>query len=116
MHPLMFPNSGIRAKRRQRGGGAASGGQPRLAPMQGQPPTARPRPRTPVRGWPVAAMASPQGRPAAPAGAAPVGRSAACGHSRLKRGARKGGWLQDTRKGLPLTRAAVPTVPWQGSY
>ncbi|RWV81353.1 hypothetical protein GW17_00057233 [Ensete ventricosum] len=61
MHPLMFPNSGIRAKRRQRGGGAASGGQPRLAPMQGQPPTARPRPRTPVRGWPVAAMVARKG-------------------------------------------------------
>ncbi|RRT32729.1 hypothetical protein B296_00052981 [Ensete ventricosum] len=28
MHPLKFPNSCIRAKRRQRGGGAASHGQP----------------------------------------------------------------------------------------
>ncbi|RWV84171.1 hypothetical protein GW17_00054135 [Ensete ventricosum] len=107
----MFPNSGIRAKAARR-----RGGQPRPAPMQGQPPTARPRPRTPVRGWPATAIASPQGRPTAPTRAAPVGRSAACRHSFLKRDTCKGGWLQDTRKGLPLTGSAVPTVPWQGSY
>ncbi|RZS18712.1 hypothetical protein BHM03_00051021 [Ensete ventricosum] len=43
--------------------------QPRLAPMQGRPPTAKPRPRPPVRGRPAAARASPQGRPAPLTGA-----------------------------------------------
>ncbi|RZR94447.1 hypothetical protein BHM03_00023131 [Ensete ventricosum] len=46
--------------------------------MQGQPPTARPRPRPPVRGR----------QP--PARAAPAGRSASRRHNRLSCGARKG--------------------------
>ncbi|RZS08318.1 hypothetical protein BHM03_00039272 [Ensete ventricosum] len=35
----------------------------RPAPMQGRPPTARPRPRPPARGWLAVARANPQGRP-----------------------------------------------------
>ncbi|RWW43163.1 hypothetical protein BHE74_00051207 [Ensete ventricosum] len=38
MHPLRFPNCGIRAKQRQRGGGAASHGQ---VSCKGQPATAK---------------------------------------------------------------------------
>ncbi|RWW06324.1 hypothetical protein GW17_00030355 [Ensete ventricosum] len=37
----------------------------RPAPMQGWPPTTRPRPRPPVRGWLPMARASPKGRLAA---------------------------------------------------
>ncbi|RRT60036.1 hypothetical protein B296_00001492 [Ensete ventricosum] len=40
MHPLRFPNYGIRAKVARR-----RGDQPRQAPMQGWPATARSRPR-----------------------------------------------------------------------
>ncbi|RWW01089.1 hypothetical protein GW17_00035894 [Ensete ventricosum] len=71
--------------------------------MQGRPPTAKPRPRPPVRGQPAAARASPQGRPASLTGAAarkggrrrsrgqqPVGVAAAHGHTCLQRDARKG--------------------------
>ncbi|RRT41285.1 hypothetical protein B296_00043825 [Ensete ventricosum] len=46
------------------------GGQPRLAPMQGRPPTARPRLSPFARGLPAAARASLQGRSALLAGAA----------------------------------------------
>ncbi|RZS22287.1 hypothetical protein BHM03_00055039 [Ensete ventricosum] len=76
---MRFPNSGIRAKRRQRGGEVAS---------HGRPPTARPRPRAPTRGRPAAARASPQGRPVQLAGAA--ARKGTYRHSRL-RPARMGG-------------------------
>ncbi|RZS14449.1 hypothetical protein BHM03_00046158 [Ensete ventricosum] len=84
MHPLRFPNNGIRAKAVRR-----RGGQPRLAPMQDRPPTARPQPRPPTRGQPAAARASPQGRPTLLVGAAArMGNS--YGHSQL-RPARRGG-------------------------
>ncbi|RWV85222.1 hypothetical protein GW17_00053002 [Ensete ventricosum] len=76
MHPLKFPNSGIRAKvfmrkigfklyvirlyrvesfyvfllRFRREGSEEEGRQPRPTPLQGRPPTARPQPRPPARG------------------------------------------------------------------
>ncbi|RWW20854.1 hypothetical protein GW17_00015015 [Ensete ventricosum] len=43
------------------------GGQPRPAPMQGRPPTARPRPRPPAIGRLVTTRASLKGRPVLPA-------------------------------------------------
>ncbi|RWV86790.1 hypothetical protein GW17_00051276 [Ensete ventricosum] len=63
MLPLRFPNSGIRAK--------------------GRPPTARPRPRSPTRGWLATAWASPQGRPTSLAGAADR-KGGACRHGQLR--------------------------------
>ncbi|RZR86864.1 hypothetical protein BHM03_00014139, partial [Ensete ventricosum] len=86
------------------------GGQPWSAPMQGWPPTARPRPRPlQVGGWLQPGLAR-KGRrlraEALPMGAA-IARGydrlwPARGHSRLQRDARKGGRLQGARKGLPL--------------
>ncbi|RWV78991.1 hypothetical protein GW17_00059941 [Ensete ventricosum] len=102
MHPLRFSNSGIRAKvfmrkigfklcdkivlrkivlrifvafsqQKQRGG---RGGQPWPTPMQGRPPTARPRPRPAHKGRPPAGVAARRGD--------------ACKHGGL-RPARKGG-------------------------
>ncbi|RRT35013.1 hypothetical protein B296_00040511 [Ensete ventricosum] len=61
MHPLRFPNSGIRAKRGRRvvGDGQAlyNGGWLRPGPLQGRLATAWP----PARWWPAAAKASLQG-------------------------------------------------------
>ncbi|RWW38704.1 hypothetical protein BHE74_00056048 [Ensete ventricosum] len=87
------------------------GGQPRLAAMQGRPPTARPRPWPPVQGddWlrPGPTQKGGQQRPQG-AAAASMGKSTAHRHDRLQRSARKGGRLQDARKGLPPT--ANPTA------
>ncbi|RWV87413.1 hypothetical protein GW17_00050588 [Ensete ventricosum] len=65
MHPLTlrFPNSGIRAK--------------------GRSPIVRSRPRSPARGRPAAARASPQGRPTSLTGVV-ARRGCACGHGRLR--------------------------------
>ncbi|RWV82395.1 hypothetical protein GW17_00056108, partial [Ensete ventricosum] len=46
-------------------GGVASHGQ---LPMQGRPPTVRPRPRPPTRGRLAVVKANPKGRPAPPVG------------------------------------------------
>ncbi|RRT54886.1 hypothetical protein B296_00019091 [Ensete ventricosum] len=85
------------------------GDQPRPAPMQGRPPAAK----APCKGATDYGQASPQGRLAMlarggsrsqgqhPVGAMPAGRTVARGHNRLQCGARKGGQLQDARKGLP---------------
>ncbi|RWV78691.1 hypothetical protein GW17_00060292 [Ensete ventricosum] len=71
------------------------GSQPRPAPMQGRPPTAR---------------AIPQGRSMPLAGAA-ARRGDACGNTRLQRDARKGGRLQGACKGLlPATNSGHPLV------
>ncbi|RWW44729.1 hypothetical protein BHE74_00049491 [Ensete ventricosum] len=85
MHPLWFPNSGIRAKAARR-----RGGQPRPAPMQGRPPTARPaargnRPRPKPL---VGVVASMRGRPRACLVLAGVGnaRGQAAGGGYLLRG------------------------------
>ncbi|RWW00589.1 hypothetical protein GW17_00036442 [Ensete ventricosum] len=94
MHPLRFPNSGIRAKAARR-----RGSQPRPAPMQGRPPTAR-----------AEANDTHKGRQP------PAGRSAAPGHNHLQHDTRKGGRLQDTRKGLPPAGAAALAAPWQCCY
>ncbi|RWW10421.1 hypothetical protein GW17_00026035 [Ensete ventricosum] len=75
--------------------------------MQCWPPTIRSRPRASARGRPAVARASPQGRPT------PLTRAAAAhGHTRLQRGARKGGRLQDARKGL--VPAASPAASRDG--
>ncbi|RWW06581.1 hypothetical protein GW17_00030081 [Ensete ventricosum] len=106
MHPLRFPNSGIRAKRRQRGGGAAS---------HSQPPSRAGHPRS------GRSQGTLQG-------------GGACGHGGLRL-ARRGNsrWQRDTRKGancrVPArgcsSRLALPpagvaasaarvVAPWQG--
>ncbi|RWW52134.1 hypothetical protein BHE74_00041467 [Ensete ventricosum] len=89
MHPLRFPNNGIRAKQRQQGGGAASHGQPLSRADQPRPGRDK---------------ASSKGSPAAPARDDIVR-----GHSCLQRG---------TRKGLSPAGVAPPAVgvaaPWQG--
>ncbi|RWW40265.1 hypothetical protein BHE74_00054336 [Ensete ventricosum] len=75
MHPLRFPNSGIIAKQRQRGGEAASHGQPPC--RAGHPWPGRLRPSSPARGRPITAKAPCRGsRPRAwlaPTGATPAG-------------------------------------------
>ncbi|RWW62579.1 hypothetical protein BHE74_00030284 [Ensete ventricosum] len=63
---------------------------------------------------------------ASPQGAAPVGRSIVCEHSRLQHGARKGVDCRTPARGyrprptLPPARAMTSTAgmaaPWQGSY
>ncbi|RWV88652.1 hypothetical protein GW17_00049240 [Ensete ventricosum] len=122
MHPLRFPNSGIRAKvlrvlvtfsqRRQQGGGPATHDQVSAkAPYkgavgcsQGQPEREASGARKGRRLW---------------AEASPVGRSVARVHNRLQRSARKGCRLHGARKGLPPVGAATPAAgvatPWQGS-
>ncbi|RWV84293.1 hypothetical protein BHE74_00017012 [Ensete ventricosum] len=75
MHPLRFPNSDIRAKRRQQGGGAANHGQPPC--RAGHPRLGRGQGPLQGGGWL---------RPAAPAGAI-----ATRGHGRLRPTSRGGG-------------------------
>ncbi|RWV91891.1 hypothetical protein GW17_00045783 [Ensete ventricosum] len=78
MLPLRFPNSGIRAKQRQRGKrvvghgqSLCKGGWPWPGPLQGQ--LAMPLPT--IRGWTTAARASPRGRSTTPArGSSPQGQ------------------------------------------
>ncbi|RZR98284.1 hypothetical protein BHM03_00027602 [Ensete ventricosum] len=115
MHPLRFPT--VVLELRQRGGAANPHAGP---PTHGQAAT-----KTPHKG--VAgcgqgqhvreASGARKGRQS-PVGAAPTGRSVAHGHSRLQRGARKGGRLQDARKGLLPAGVAASVAgvaaPWQG--
>ncbi|RWV85648.1 hypothetical protein GW17_00052544 [Ensete ventricosum] len=84
MLPLRFPNSGIIAKRRQRGEGVANHGQ--LPCRAGHPRSGRDQG---CRGRPTAASANPQGRPGPRVGAA-ARKGGACGHDRLRL-ARSGG-------------------------
>ncbi|RWW50598.1 hypothetical protein BHE74_00043134 [Ensete ventricosum] len=105
--PLRFPNSGIRAKRRQRGGGAASHGQPPCRaghPWLGHSKGPRKEATGCDQGQPAREAgaarggSSPQGRrlrariePTKGASCrAPAGATAARGHTRLQPGARKG--------------------------
>ncbi|RWW53101.1 hypothetical protein BHE74_00040434, partial [Ensete ventricosum] len=104
MHPLRFPNSGIRAKRKQRGGGAVSHDQPPCGANHPRPG----RGQGPLQG----------GGWLRPGSAVPAGRSVTHRHDRLwpayrgsnclQRGAREGGRLQGARKGLPP--ASSPTA------
>ncbi|RWW48614.1 hypothetical protein BHE74_00045298, partial [Ensete ventricosum] len=77
-----------------------SGGQPRLAPMQGRPPTARPivrgsrlRPRPPARWRPATAKAPCKGsrqHSRSPAGMVGACRGGACKHRQHPRPGRRG--------------------------
>ncbi|RWV79346.1 hypothetical protein GW17_00059530, partial [Ensete ventricosum] len=69
---------------------ARRGGQQWPAPMQGQPPMAKPRPRPPAKGRPAVARASLQGRPVRLAGLAAC-RGGACGHGLLRLASMGGG-------------------------
>ncbi|RWV77533.1 hypothetical protein GW17_00061624 [Ensete ventricosum] len=72
MHPLRFPNSGIRASE-----GNKEEGRPTTAsPMQGRPPMAKPQPRPPTRGSSLYGRLAPLARAAAHKGGA-------YGHDRL---------------------------------
>ncbi|RWV89392.1 hypothetical protein GW17_00048459 [Ensete ventricosum] len=107
IHPLRLPNSAIRAKATRRGD------QPRPAPMQGRPPTVRPRPKSPARGQPIAARVSPQGRPTSLAGAVACSATPAKGASYRApgRGCRPRPALLPARVAAPVAGVAVP---WQG--
>ncbi|RWV90682.1 hypothetical protein GW17_00047095 [Ensete ventricosum] len=147
MLPLRFPNNGLRAKVFVRNigfklrvirlyhvesfyafllcfGNEGSEEEGRPALMQGRPPSARPRPRTPARRWLATARASPQGA-AAHRGSSPQGRrlqarqataSPAPITSRLQ-GARKGlrpaASLVASRVGGASHRVAAS---WQGGF
>ncbi|RRT32235.1 hypothetical protein B296_00053287 [Ensete ventricosum] len=90
MHPLRFPNSGIRAKRRKTLQGAAAHGHD-------QPPYSGGRP--PARGRSIAARSPVRG--GHPQGHQP------CGHDRLRPGRRACCPLRDSKRQSPATRPQV---------
>ncbi|RWV96024.1 hypothetical protein GW17_00041301 [Ensete ventricosum] len=102
MHPLRFPNSGIRAKRRQRGG-AASNGQPHAGQA--------------THG---------QGQPEREANSARKGRQSPAGTAACSATLAKGADCRAPARGyrprpfLPSVGVATPTAgvvaPWQGGY
>ncbi|RWW59339.1 hypothetical protein BHE74_00033731 [Ensete ventricosum] len=121
MHPLRFPNSGIRAKVVRRRGGQPrpghsqgslhGGGCLRLGPPRKGGQRCPQRATTTRRGGAYGQKRRPRGQqpPASTTNCGqPAGAAATRGHIRLQRDARKGGRLQGAHKGLPPTRGCRP--------